>query len=152
MLWKWQFTEGPFVRGTKDVGVVITEAENVIGFNGFMPVSLQYNGSLIEGAWSCDTIISPRHRGKGFGRVMAKAVMVRFPIVMGLGISDIQAYLMKKSGYKVCQDIDHFYYTQKTRSTKDVVKKGVQYITNLKNTAKRPSTTGLRVTSKNLNF
>jgi len=84
MLWNWKFTEGPFARGTKDIGIVIVESENVVGFNGFMPVLLRYNGNVIEGAWSCDTVISPEHRGKGYGRAMAKAVMARLPIVLGL--------------------------------------------------------------------
>ncbi len=142
-LWDWQYVNTPYVKRVEDTGVVITEAGSVVGFNGFMPVRLKYNGQLIEAAWSCETIISQAFRGKGYGVPLVDAVKIRFPLVLGLGISDTAAHLLKKRGYKVCLEIDSFSYTNSIFGLKDIARLGIQYLTIIKNITTRPSTAGL---------
>lgn len=142
-LWDWQYHHNPFMKRAEDIGIVVIEGGKVVGFNGYIPVPVQCDGQLIEGAWSCDTIISPECRGKGYGGILHDAVKVRFPLVMGLGISDIQAQLNRKRGYRVCLDIDGFSYTNKISVLKDVARKGRQCLIAMKSFAKRPPTEGL---------
>jgi len=138
-LWNWQYHESPYSKGTKNTGLVVCENGETVGFNGLMPVLLQYNGKTIDGAWSCDTIIDKKCRGKGYGGVLANAIKAEFPLVLGLGIGQLQSELMLRRGYQENQEIDRFRYTNKIYNLKDFVKKAFQKLKVVSNYYQRSS-------------
>ena len=121
-LWQWEHVENPFKTDEKSVGLELLENDEVVGYNGLMPIMLKCGDQLLSSAWSFDTILSPKYRGKGHGKALAKAVKVAYPVVLGLGISDAQESIMRKQGYIVNTEIEQFYFTNKARSFRDYLK------------------------------
>jgi len=121
-LWNWEHVENPFKTDEKSVGLELSENDEIVGYNGLMPIMLKCGDQLLPSAWSFDTILSPKYRGKGHGKALAKAVKMAYPVVLGLGISDAQESIMRKQGYIVNTEIEQFYFTNKARSFRDCLK------------------------------
>lgn len=143
-IWNWLYSDGPF-GNTGSSGVVIVDNDSIVGFNGYIPVYLLYNGQIIESKWSIDTVVSARCRGKGYGKKLANHIKSAASIVIGLGISDAQACIMKMIGYRINQDIQRYYYNNRGVGVKLFIKKILQYYFILKNLNKIK-------TNKNINF
>jgi hypothetical protein len=121
-LWEWEHLENPFKTDEKSVGLELSENDEIVGYNGLMPVMLKCGDRLLSSAWSFDTILSPKYRGKGHGKVLANTVKMSYPVVLGLGISDVQESIMRKQGYIVNTEIEQFYFTNKAHGFRDYLK------------------------------
>lgn len=98
-LWDWQFKPR---LGLTPVAVVARYDDEVIGFNGTMPILLAtHDGHQVEAIWSCDFIVDAKYRGKGLGGAIKETLFrtVHKPI-MSLGISDSAYPLLLKKGGK----------------------------------------------------
>jgi hypothetical protein len=126
-IWDWQYEQNPHINKNKPYpSIIFKENDTVIAFNGLMPVKVKYKQTFLDVIWSCDTIVGEAQRGKGFGGKLASSVVDICPMVLGLGISDLQDPIMLKRGYKVNKDITQFFFTQKIKKWKDLLKKTVQ--------------------------
>lgn len=143
-IWDWQYNQNPFGKKVRK-GIMVVEKGKVVGFNGLMPVKLKYLDNIIDACWSLDTILDPTCRGKGYGGKLVDVVKKCSPVVMGLGISDIQAYINRKQGYKVCHEIEAYHYILKPNNLKNLIKKLHQYMQIIKNIAYRPIKRDLHV-------
>lgn len=139
IIWEWQYNENPF-KSDFPSGAVIQDSGKIVGFNGYMPIELFYNNELIQSIWSVDTIIAPECRGKNFGGKLVDFVKKSAPIVIGLGISDTQSYIMRKHKYNANTDIEKYSYVCKALTIKDIAKKIIQYFYLLKKLIYRSNT------------
>lgn len=135
-IWDWEFNENPFVTDLSPFIVLMNEGK-VIGFNGSIPVIVRYKDEKINALWSCDTILDQKFRGKGYGKKLLHAIQVNKPLVLGLGISDAAAPILRKNGWKVNREIDEFMYVNKIISLKCIIKKCIQYYKIFQNIFKR---------------
>lgn len=127
-LWDWFYRDNPFIHANSKLGISIVEGseQEVIGYNGLMPQDIFYRGKILSGAWSFDTILSPKCRGKGLGKKLALTIKSSSPLVLGLGISEIQASIMRKIGYSINTDIEQLFLTRKTKTARDIAKQILQ--------------------------
>lgn len=97
LLWDWQFA----ASNTVDNSLVVAICDNeVIGFNGAMPVTLSSGGEAIDAVWSCDFHVDGRVRGTGVGKQIKKELHQRSAHLMSLGISDQAEIVLGKSGWQ----------------------------------------------------
>jgi GNAT superfamily N-acetyltransferase len=143
-IWNWQFFQNPFATNTDSL-IVPVENGKVVGFNGSMPVRLKYKTGHTEAIWSCDTIVDPEHRGKGFGKVLFDEVQKKASIVLGFGISDAAAPILRRSGWRVNREVEEYYYQRKITGPRSILKKAVQRVLILRNVMRRPHVDSLDV-------
>ena len=94
----WQFRGNPHDDGSAPL-VVGTVGDEIVAVNGFMPVQLRYQGKTVQASWSCDTFVSSRLRGWGFGKQLIRRVSERAPVMLGYGISDMSDPILEKNGW-----------------------------------------------------
>ena len=97
-LFNWQFFDAPGARQRSPFIVGIAE-DRIVAANGFMPVRLKVGADRVDGAWSCDTFVSPTMRGVGLGKQLVSRVSASHPIVLGYGISDMSDPIFEKFGW-----------------------------------------------------
>jgi hypothetical protein len=129
--WNWQYEENPNAADCS-LGTVLLDNNLPIGFIGHMPVKLKYNGDDLKAVWGLNLIISPACRGKGYGRILVGSIKNIGTIVLGLGISDINAHLLYKQGYRISTDIEKYLYIRYPLSIIDLPKMGIQYLSKLR--------------------
>jgi hypothetical protein len=144
-LWDWQYIENPAAENFNS-GTVMKDDGIIIGYIGYMPVELRYNGKDEKATWGCDLILSPDYRGKGYAGNLIDIYRCRAPIVLGLGSSDINNYMMCKRGYKVNSDIEEYFFTKRSKHFKDFLKKTIQYLNIIKSINKKNKSANLKVT------
>jgi len=114
-IWDWQYSENP-CAGDFHAGTTVKIDGAIIGFVGYMPVELRYNNTDMKGVCGCDLIVSPSHRGKGYGRDLINASKNTAPIVRaGLGsldnseraISDELPWFIRRPLQEACSSRPH---------------------------------------------
>jgi GNAT superfamily N-acetyltransferase len=92
-IFDWQFHRNPhsdgrssFLVGTPNDG---TSDGTIVALNGFMPARIRFHHQPMLASWSCDTYVSPAHRGQGIGKELIKLVSNAAPLMLGYGISDM---------------------------------------------------------------
>ena len=102
LLWDWQFA----AASAADNALVVAICDNeVVGFNGAMPVTLSSQGEVIDAVWSCDFYVDARVRGTGVGKQIKKELHQRSSHLMSLGISDQAEIVLGKSGWKAISNV-----------------------------------------------
>ncbi len=132
-IWDWQFHQNPFLEGNSP-GVILKDKDKIIGYYGSMPVPIQLGDRKFIGAWLCDLILDPEYRGKGLGKKLNNYLQNKYPMVLGLGISDHSDPILKKAGWVINYDIEEYNYIKNTANVKDVIKKMLQLVKSLKGT------------------
>jgi RimJ/RimL family protein N-acetyltransferase len=120
-IWNWQYSENPFLDNREHC-IVAYKDDKVVGFQGLMPIKVQYMGFVVDGYWTCDAILSPEYRGKGYGKEMNNLVKDMRSVVMSFGLSDIQSYVRLKNGFTANEDIGEFFLHIKCNSHRDIIK------------------------------
>jgi hypothetical protein len=143
-MWDWQYNQIPFASNLRK-NLVIIEGEKIVGFTGFTPVMLKYEGNVIEAHWSDSAILDPICRGKGWGKKMYNFGKTISKVALGFGITDVAAHIMRKEGYKVNSEIEHYFYNFKSNNIKNIIKKIYQYMIMAKNFTLRPKLDHLNV-------
>ena len=100
----------------------MTDGEGLVGFHGYMPAELQYNGTDAKAVWGCDFIVSPECRGKGYGRTFHHVLEGLAPVVLVLGSSDASYRMQHRMGFAVNTDIETFFYTNRRNTPRDLAK------------------------------
>ena len=96
----WQHGgQNPHTDGRPPFWVATVDGE-VVGANGMMPVHVRLEGEPALGVWSCDTIVSPAHRGKGIGKALLERVSAEADVVLGYGISNMSNPILEKLGWE----------------------------------------------------
>ena len=94
-LMAWQFT-----NCTKRMPVAAKTENQIVGFNGIMPVTVQLHGENIDAAWSCDFIVNPMFQRQGIGLALKQKLDDEWPLLMALGVSKVGQKVLKRSGWK----------------------------------------------------
>lgn len=97
LLWDWQFAAA---TTTDNALVVATCGNEVVGFNGAMPIRVQVDGQINNALWSCDFNVAARYRGLGLGKAIKQELHHRCDHIMSLGISDFATPVLEKSGWR----------------------------------------------------
>jgi hypothetical protein len=143
-VWDWQYEENPLI-GDCCQGTVLIEEDRIVGFMGYMPVRVKYNGSELSAVWGRDFIMSPNFKGRGHGNKLVDSYRRTAPIALGLGSSDINAHLMTKYGYKANQEIEQYFFVRKPRCIRDLFKVVRQQVSLSKFSILRQDFSGLEV-------
>jgi GNAT superfamily N-acetyltransferase len=126
LTWDWQFGASPFDR--QWTPIIATNREQVIGFNGVMPIDVMYAGVVIPAIWSCDFFVHPAYRGRGVGSRMKELLISRNRLILSLGISDLASPVLVKMGWVQSREVRVFAKVMTTESLGDVALKGGQWI------------------------
>jgi len=97
-LWDWQFQSNPFSLPFSPV-VMVDDQDQVVGFNGVMPVMAEDAGVQRPVLWSCDFFLAEAWRGKGLGSDIKHELHQKSPIVMAFGISDRASDVLQHLGW-----------------------------------------------------
>jgi GNAT superfamily N-acetyltransferase len=113
-IFDWQFQQNPhsdgaspFLIGTVDDG---RDHGRIVALNGVMPARILFHGQPMLACWSCDTYVSPSHRGQGFGKELVRRVSDAAPIMLGYGISDMSDPIFHQQDWLLHQDIVLLFY------------------------------------------
>jgi len=79
--------------------IVAKEGDGIVGFNGVMPVNVQYKGERINAAWSCDFIVKMEFQCQGIGTALKQRLHTSWPLIMALGVSEAGKRALKRSGW-----------------------------------------------------
>lgn len=96
LLWQWQFAAA---SQTDNALVVAVVGDEVVGFNGAMPIRVHYQQQEHPALWSCDFNVAERFRGQGLGKAIKQELHRRCDHIMSLGISDLATPVLEKSGW-----------------------------------------------------
>lgn len=143
-LWPWLYRDNPSI-GRGRLGAVLIDGDRVLGFNGFIPVRLLSDGALVDAAWSVDTLLAPELRGKGWGVRLVDRVKASYPVMLGFGISDIQAATMLKRGYTANRDVAQYFHVNRPHTARQRLKAALQALNRLRGLPGRPATDGLTI-------
>jgi GNAT superfamily N-acetyltransferase len=95
-LFDWQFRQNPHSDGSSPFLVGVVPDGRIVALNGFMPARILFHRRAMLARWSCDTYVSPDHRGQGFGKELVKRVSDAAPVMLGYGISDMSDPIFHK--------------------------------------------------------
>lgn len=95
-IFDWQFLQNPHSDGRSPFLVGTVGDGRIVALNGFMPARIRFHNQPMLASWSCDTYVSPDHRGQGFGKQLVKLVSDAAPIMLGYGISDMSDPIFHK--------------------------------------------------------
>ena len=102
-IFDWQFGANPHEDGSSPFLVGTVEGE-VVALTGFMPVKIRCDGRLLRACWSCDTYVSSKFRGQGFGKQLIARVSEHAPIMLAFGISDMSDPIFAKARWRLSRD------------------------------------------------
>ena len=143
-IWDWEYNQIPFVSDLSK-GIAIIEESKTVGYYGFMPAMLRYQGNTIEGHWNINAILDPICRGKGYGKIMYGVGKTISKVALGFGITDIAAHIMRKQGYKVNHEIEQYFYSSKYNNFRSIIKRIFQYFIIVINIVYRPKRCDLKI-------
>lgn len=103
LIWHWQFEENPCQLSLKSF--VIKSGDEIVGFNGAMPVKVNYESKPIDAIWSCDFYLHSNFRYKGLGKLVKAKQFDSNSVTMALGLSDVAAHVWKQKGCIPNEDI-----------------------------------------------
>jgi GNAT superfamily N-acetyltransferase len=97
-IFDWQFGKNPDA-GSASPFLVGTVDGEVVAINGFMPVRIRYKDIPVHATWSCDTYVSSKFRGRGFGKELIRRVSRNAPVMLGYGISDMSDPILERESW-----------------------------------------------------
>lgn len=109
-LFSWQFEQAPHGDGRSPFLIGTAQDGNIVALNGFMPARLRFQGRPLLGYWSCDTYVSPGHRGQGFGKALVERVSEAAPVMLGYGISDMSDPIFHKYRWALHPEIEMLFF------------------------------------------
>ena len=94
-IWDWEFVDNPCITDIGPILMLLVDGK-LIGSYGSLPVKVKYKDKRIEALWGCDAVVHPEHMGKGYGRQLIYTNQARRPLILGLGVDDKMARILKK--------------------------------------------------------
>ena len=124
-LWDWQFHEA---RNSDDIKplVVLNDKNEVVGFNGVMPIKVKYYNKTIDSIWSCDFFLSKECRGKGFGKQVKSVLREKSDLIMSFGISAMASPVLLRMGWKENGEVRAYARINKVGTFKQRIKRLLQ--------------------------
>lgn len=98
-IWEWEFESNPFGKPFSPVLMVDPE-DQVVGFNGVMPIEASEWGRPIDALWSCDFHVAPGWRGLGLGSRIKAELHQKARTLMAFGISDQASLVLQHLGWQ----------------------------------------------------
>lgn len=120
----WQY-RGAAVDAVLPVAA-IDEYQQLIGFNGVIPVRVKLGERCIVAAWSCDFVVHPKWRGRGVGASLKRKLQTRVPVLLALGISQQAAKVHSSLGWHAGRGPVQMSYVVKSGSYKEFIKRTLQ--------------------------
>lgn len=119
-IWRWQFESNPFDREFTPV-VLVDDRDNVVGFNGVMPVTVLEHGREMDAIWSCDFFLADAWRGQGYGSVVKHELHTMAPLIMAFGISNRASVVLRHLGWEPDDTVESFRMIRKKRGLRSWV-------------------------------
>ena len=94
--WDWQFGRVP----DRVQPVTAYFDDEVVGFNGTMPVVVLIDGERVPAVWSCDFVVASQYRRMGVGSAVKSELDRRSGFLMTLGTSEAAAHVLLRSGWQ----------------------------------------------------
>jgi len=126
-IWEWQFMENPLVYDFNPV-VLVDRWDTIIGFNGIMPVRIQYDDEIIQGLWSCDFFVDSRYQGKGCESEIKRELHTRAPLIMALGSNDMGALALQSMRWQKINIVDSYKKLNRITDVKSMIMVVTQFI------------------------
>jgi hypothetical protein len=144
-VWDWEYGENPHVDDISK-GTVLLEDGEVVAFLGNMPVKLKYGDRVINAHWTLDGIMNPKCRGKGYGeKVYTRGVTMCEFVHLGIGMNDITEHLLKKTGCVGSNEVEQYFFSNRSGGVKGAAKRLFQSLKILRNLSRRPEQGDLTV-------
>ncbi len=124
-IWSWQFQRNPFGKPFQPV-LVVNDDDQVIGFNGVMPVVIMNRGRHTDAIWSCDFYVSPEWRGKKLGSRIKAVLHERYNIIMAFGVSDKASLVLNHLGWQQQDYVYNYRYLRRPETFRQWVFKFLQ--------------------------
>jgi len=144
-IWDWQFESNPYGFPFEPV-VLVDQQNQVVGFNGVMPVLATDKGSEISVLWSCDFFLAKDWRGKGLGSDIKHELHRKSPIIMAFGISDRASSVLSHLGWVQDTSVESYRMVRKPRGWRSWAYMGLQLANRFLN---RKSWSNWRATEQN---
>lgn len=106
-LWSWQFESNPFGFSFDPV-VLVDQNDQVVGFNGVMPVMATDRGAELPVLWSCDFFLATDWRGKGMGSRIKHELHEKSSVIMAFGISDRASEVLEHLGWVQDKSVESY--------------------------------------------
>lgn len=111
-LWNWQFESSPFGFSFNPV-VLVDREDQVVGFNGVMPVLAADNGAEVPVLWSCDFFLASAWRGQGLATRIKRELHGKSPVIMALGVSDKASDVLAHLGWVRDTSVESYRMTRR---------------------------------------
>lgn len=143
-IWKWEFERNP-TGNSFDPVLIVNGDDQVIGFNGIIPVAATSYGKPLDLAWSCDFYVASEYRGQGVGTWLKKELDRRASIILAFGVSDQADKVLSHLGWMQPNDVFSYRYGRERRSFRGLALQGMQWFNRVMGWF-APSTYGGRLT------
>jgi GNAT superfamily N-acetyltransferase len=130
-VFEWQFLRNPHSDGRAPFLVGTTEGR-IVALNGFMPARLQFNGTVVDACWSCDTFVSSELRGKGIGKKLINHVTSAAGVMLGYGISDLSDPIFNKFEWLLHPEVELVFRHVSERGVVGAIKNAASRVASLR--------------------
>jgi CelD/BcsL family acetyltransferase involved in cellulose biosynthesis len=127
VIWDWQFGRAP----ERIQPVTAYHGQELVGFNGAMPVDVVFDGDTRPAAWSCDFIVKPECRRHGVGGALKHELDRRSSFLLTQGTSEAAATVLARSGWQPGQGPRSYVRLQRARGPRDRIRRALQGLTSL---------------------
>lgn len=129
-IWAWEFENNPTGK-VFDPVVIVNADDQVVGFNGIIPVTATSHGQALDLAWSCDFYVSADYRGQGVGTWLKKELDKRAAIVMAFGVSDQADKVLSHLGWVRPNGVYNYRLGRELGSLRALALQGLQWLNRL---------------------
>lgn len=126
-LWQWEFESNPFGKAFDPV-LLVDREDQVVGFNGVMPIEATAYGEPIDALWSCDFHVVESWRGKGLGSQIKSVLHGKAKEVMAFGISDHASRVLLHLGWKPDLRVRNYRLLRSSRGIREWAFRAIQWL------------------------
>lgn len=125
-IWEWEF-ESCLTGKAFDPVLIVDGDDQVVGFNGIIPVPATSHGKPLDLAWSCDFYVSADYRGKGIGSWLKRELDTRASIILAFGVSDQADRVLSHLGWSQPTEVNSYRMTRQWHSLRDLALRMLQW-------------------------
>ena len=125
-IWNWEFERNPTGK-LFDPVLIVNGDDQVIGFNGIIPVAATSYGKTLDRVWSCDFYVASDYRGQGVGTWLKRELDRRASIIMAFGVSDQADKVLSHLGWVQPNSVFSYRYGRERKSLRGLALQGLQW-------------------------
>ncbi|MDX1823270.1 MAG: GNAT family N-acetyltransferase [Thiohalomonadales bacterium] len=124
-IWAWEFESNPTGKPFDPV-VIVNGDDQVVGFNGIIPVRATSHGKVLDLAWSCDFYVAAECRGQGVGTWLKKELDKRASVILAFGVSDQADKVLSHLGWHHPNNVYNYRLSREWGSLRSLALRGLQ--------------------------